>query len=182
MSYYKRSEKEPRRARKSAGKSWGDNAPLTNPQKGKLSMYAREAWDALDRAGLVDGEDFDDWKHTQTEIACGVNSFRLATNKQFRSIKGRFLRLAGKEAEAKKTLSTTGRVAGSKEQHDTHENRELKFKLIMGLVSSGKIDAGLVTLKAQDKFGTMDLNTLTNKQLEGLYLTLKGRARAPRAN
>ena len=127
MSYYKRSEKEPRRARKSAGKSWGDNAPLTNPQKGKLSMYAREAWDALDRAGLVDGEDFDDWKHTQTEIACGVNSFRLATNKQFRSIKGRFLRLAGKEAEAKKTLSTTGRVAGSKEQHDTHENPDSKF-------------------------------------------------------
>ena len=63
MSYYKRTEKEsPRWALKPAGKSWGDNTPLSNPQKATLSMTAREAWVVQERAGLVEGS-FEDWTH-----------------------------------------------------------------------------------------------------------------------
>jgi len=183
MSHYERianSTETPRVKKPSAqGKSkvWTSHL-LSTVQKTKLSIAARSAWEIQSNSGLVDGK-FDDWRYTETEIACGVRSFREARNSDYLSILAHFLRLAGKTAEAEAAWAKTGRVTGSTEQHDTHENREVARAILRDLVakSNGKLSDSYVLAIATRKHPGATLDTLTARQLQQLVFTLKARLR-----
>lgn len=178
MSYYDRNQAEssrPKRTPKRYAASW-TNQPLSNEQKAKLSIAARAAYEIQSEAGLVDAP-LDDWRRDQTKIACGVASFRDATNTHFRSILAHFLRLSGRVEDAEKIWKTTGRVAGSNQIGDTHENREVARAILTRLVadSRGLISQGYVTAIAADKFPGKDLQHLTAGDLQDLVITIKAR-------
>ncbi|MBV5332131.1 hypothetical protein JZU54_00765, partial [bacterium] len=71
---------------------------------------------------------------------------REATNQHFRSIEAHFARLCGNEKKAQSIWQKTGRVQGSTEAHDTHENREVARAILRDLVaaSNGLISEGYV--------------------------------------
>lgn len=174
--YPRKSAAKPRPAKAAAG--WS-NKLLDNQQKAKLSIAQRAAYDVHQQAGLVDGMDFNAWKYQQTDIACGLESLREATNKHFRSILAHFLRLAGKEAEAAALWARTGRVAGSDQVNDTHENRDVARAIIRDLItkSNGRLNPPYVAAIAKGKFGEPDLDKLTAKNLQDLVFTLGARLR-----
>jgi len=176
MSYYERNQSRSRPPVKRA-ENWAKK-PLSNPQKAKLSIAAKAAWQIQVTAGLDDGS-FEDWKHAQNKIACGFESIRDATNSQFRSILGHFLKLSGKTSEAKKIWKTTGRVTGSSEIHDTHENRETARVIIRDIIekSAGRINDDYVTAIITDKHAGRPYLDLTAKDLQQLVFTLKTRLR-----
>lgn len=177
MSYYDRSASASQNARRTQAPSWS-NKLLDNAQKAKLAIAAKSAWDIQSKAGLADA-DFDSWRRAQTKIACGVESFRLATNNHFRSILAHFLRLAGRVAEADALWQKTGRVAGSSQAGDTHENREAARAILRNLIagSKGLINVAYVNAIAADKFPGADLSALTALDLQQLVITVKARIR-----
>lgn len=183
MSYYDRASSSVTRRKRPAttGAAAWSNKPLSNSQKAKLAIAARSAWAAHTQAGLTD-ENFDDWRHAQTRIACGTESLRSATNQHFRSILAHFLRLAGKTSAAEAMWQKTGRVAGSNQIHDTHENRDTARALIRDLVanSHGRITDAYVAAIVRDKFAGTDYYNLTALDLQQLLYTLKARFRKPR--
>ena len=180
MSFYDRSNTpEPRQSktRPQRAQSWSTKL-LSNEQKAKLSIAAKDAWDIQSKAGLVDGK-FDEWRYAQTKIACGVESFREATNSHFRSILAHFLRLAGKTAEADAIWNKTGRVAGSTQVQDTHENREIARAIIRDMVagSNGKISQAYVMAIVANKHPGVSPENLTARDLQNLVFTIKARLR-----
>lgn len=180
MSYYDRSNSpDPRQAkpRPQRAQSWTTKL-LSNEQKAKLSIAAKAAWDIQLKAGLVEGN-FDAWRYAQTKIACGVESFREATNSHFRSILAHFLRLAGKTGESDAVWKKTGRVAGSTQVQDTHENREVARAIIRDMVagSNGKISQAYVMAIVANKHPGVGPENLTARDLQNLVYTLKSRLR-----
>lgn len=180
MSYYDRKysyrDKADRRPQGRAA-DWNSN-PLSNPQKAKIAIAARDAWEVQSRAGLADGN-FDAWRHEQTRIACGVDSLRSALNKHFRSILAHFHRLAGHIREADALWSRTGRVAGSQQAGDTHENRETARALIrdMAAASRGLIGEAYIAAILRDRFAGRAVHELTAMELQQLIYTLRSRLR-----
>lgn len=71
---------------------------LSNEQKARLAIIARRAYDAHQKAGLIDdGVSFDDWRHVECIAATKgrVTGFRSATNRDFLQLRGHFALLAG---------------------------------------------------------------------------------------
>ena len=177
MSFYDRSNAPEPKQRPQRAQSWTTKL-LSNDQKTKLSIAARDAWAAQTKAGLVEGK-FDDWRYSETEIACGTRSFRECMNSDFRPILAHFLRLAGKTTEAEAIWKKTGRVAGSTQIHDTHENREVARAIIRDMVagSNGKISQAYVTAIVANKHPGVSVEKLTARDLQNLVFTLKARLR-----
>jgi len=181
MSYYDRQHSSTSSARrgpsKPAAATWSAQ-PLTPAQKAKLSIAARSAWDIQTKAGLTDGS-FDDWRHAQTKIACGHASFRAATNSHFRSILGHFFRLAGKTGRAAALWARTGRVAGSDQVGDTHENREAARVIIRTIIdaSNGLLSEAYVAAIMRGRFDNLALSDLTARDLQQLAYILRARLR-----
>lgn len=185
MSYYDRAQSDsyrPGKKRQPQAAAWASKL-LSKAQIQKLAIAARNAWDVQSQAGCVEGC-FDDWRHAETAVACGVASLREATNNHFRAILAHFLRLAGNTAEADKIWKRTGRVAGSAEVHDTHENREVARAVLRDLVarSDGHLNEAYVMAIVRGKFSGCggDLYQLTAKNLQDLIFTLKARLTALR--
>ena len=177
MSYHDRSNSPEPKQRPKRAAAWTTKL-LSNDQKTKLSIAARDAWAVQTKAGLVDGK-FDDWRYTETEIACGTRSFRECRNTDFRPILAHFLRLAGKTAEAEEIWKKTGRVAGSNQIHDTHENRDVARAIIRDMVagSNGKISQAYVMAIVANKHPGVSQENLTARDLQNLVFTLKARLR-----
>ena len=163
-----------------SAKSWS-TTPLSNIQKATLSIAARAAFDIQDRCGLVT-EKFDEWRHLQTRIACGIESLRRCNQNHYLSILGHFQRLAGKESAAQSTWSKTGRVAGSTEASDTAENREtIRWKLDQLIATSGGlISDSYVAAIIRDKYQGRALTSLTSNDLQRLFFTIRTRLTALR--
>ena len=77
-------------------------APLTNPQKARLAILAREAFDArsVSVGGPDDGIDFDEWRRREVGAACGKFGLRACSQDDFLLVEAHFLRLAGRGPEA----------------------------------------------------------------------------------
>ncbi len=166
---------QPKKPKPAMAKQWVTK-PLSNTQKAELAIAARAAYDIQIEHGLTDAK-FDAWRHQQTEIACGKSSLREATNRDYRSIKAHFFRLAGRESAAKEIWAKTGRVKGSEELHDTHENRELARALIRDKItaSNGRINDAYVEAILADKHPGQTLLDLTASQLQNLLYTIINR-------
>jgi hypothetical protein len=179
MSFQKRQADNAKPARKpatKAAKNWVTK-PLTNPQKAQLSIAARAAFDLQNEHGLTGDLKYDDWRREQTEIACGKDSFRDCTNREFRSILARFLQLGGKEAEAAALWANTGRVEGSTELNDTHEQRELCKAILRDKItaSRGVISDAYVAAIVRNKHQGKTLDDLTASELQQLIYTVVNR-------
>jgi hypothetical protein len=159
-----------------AARNWV-NKPLTNPQKAQLSIAARAAFDVQSQHGLTNDLGYDQWRHAETKVACGKSSFRDCTNKDFRSILARFYALAGKQKEAAEIWKKTGRVEGSQELNDTHENRELCKALIRDKIaaSNGAINDAYVAAIILDKYQGKTIHDLTASELQQLVFTITAR-------
>lgn len=151
--------------------------PLSNPQKAQLSIAARAAFDLQSEHGLTNDLGYDDWRHAETKVACGKESFRQCTNRDFRSILARFYALAGKEKEAAELWKKTGRVEGSQELNDTHENRELCRALIRDKIaaSRGAINEAYVAAILRDQHQGKTIHDLTASELQNLVFTITAR-------
>jgi hypothetical protein len=171
-------EKPARKPRQAVANNWVTK-PLTDAQKATLCIAARGAFDFLTKHGLVDGS-YDDFRHTQTNIACGKSSLRDCTNREYRSILARFYALACREEEAKKLWAKTGRVKGSDQIGDTIENREVAIALIHKKIadSDGKITEAYVESILADQHPGTTMQTLSNLSaaaLQNLVYTLTAR-------
>jgi hypothetical protein len=151
--------------------------PLDNAQKAKLSIAAREAYELQTEHGLATGISFDDWRHEQVEIACGKSGLRKCTNKDFRAVLARFFLLAGKEKEAAEIYAKTGRVKGSEQIGDTHENRELCRALIRDKIafSYGAFIVAYVAAIVRNKHQGKTIDDLSAAELQQLVYTVTAR-------
>ena len=181
MSYYDRkfsSQKAPAKPSAKPAEQWATK-PLSGVQKAQLAIASRTAWGIQREAGLA-GDDFDVWRHEQVSIACGRAGLRDANQTHYRSILAHFQKLAGQEAKARETWAKTGRVKGSPEVHDTHENREVARAIIRDLIagSDGVIGDAYVAAISRNKFAGRELLALTASELQQMVITLRSRLRA----
>jgi|GEM_PF-2063278 len=179
MSLLQRQSDDSKPARKpkaAAAQNWVTKG-LTHPQKAQLSIAAREAFDVQAQHGLTGDLSYDDWRHAETKVACGKESFRQCTNKDFRSILARFYALAGREKDAAALWQKTGRVKGSDELNDTHENRELCRALIRDKIaaSHGRINDAYVAAIVRNKHQGKTIHDLTASELQNLVFTITAR-------
>lgn len=101
--------------------------PLTNDQKARLSILAKEAWAiAQGRGAVEDGVKFDDWRYTQQIEACGVASLRDANQSHFLNIRGKWFTIIGNLERAFYDLLTAG--------DQNEKTRQMKWRL-MGFVA-----------------------------------------------
>jgi hypothetical protein len=158
-------------------------APLSPAQKAKLSIAAKAAWEIQREAGLT-GDDAEAWRHEQVFIACGRAGLREATNKHFRSIEAHFAQLCGNEKQAQEKWSKTGRVQGSAEAHDTHENREAARAILRDLVaaSAGAISEAYCETICRGKSAGKGLYQATALELQDVVKTISARVRAKNSN
>jgi hypothetical protein len=169
-------ENPARKPKPVAAQNWVTKG-LTNPQKAQLSIAAREAFDVQSKHGLTGDQSYDAWRHAETKVACGKESFRDCTNKDFRSVLARFYALAGREKDAAALWQKTGRVKGSDELNDTHENRELCKALIRDKIaaSNGAINESYVVAIVRNKHQGKTIHDLTASELQQLVYTITAR-------
>ncbi len=97
--------------------------PLTNDQKARLSILAKEAWSiAQARGAIEDGVKFDAWRYTQQLEACGVASLRDANQAHFLPLRGKWFTIIGNLELAFYDLLNAG------EQNE--KARQMKWRLI----------------------------------------------------
>ena len=177
MSYFDRSNQERQPRRQTAARQWADK-PLSNAQKSTLARAAKAAFQVQCEAGLAEGSE-EEFRRQQVLVACGKAGLREADNRHFRSILAHFQRLAGDEEKAKQTWAKTGRVAGSNEIQDTHENRETARAVLRDLIamSGGAIGDAYVAAIVSQKFSGKALENLRASQLQDLVFTVTQRLR-----
>ena len=80
---------------------------LTGPQKQKLALLARNAFNKLRSITRGRDDTFDDsaaafaeWRHEQVAIACGKSGLRGCDQKDFKAVEARFLFLLGRDVAA----------------------------------------------------------------------------------
>jgi len=178
MSYFKRELDASKPARKPAvaAKNWATKL-LDNEQKAKLSIAGREAYRIQSENGLTHDLSFDDWRREQVQIAVQKAGLRECTNNDFRAVLARFYRLAGRETEATELYAKTGRVKGSDQMGDTHENRELCKALIRDKItaSQGAISEAYVAAIVRNKHQGKTIHDLTASELQQLVYTITAR-------
>jgi hypothetical protein len=176
MSIYKRQadEKAPKTKKTPAATSNWSKGLLSPAQIKKLATTAREAFEIQTNNGVTT-DSFDDWRRAEMEVASGHRSFKTMSNNHFRSVLARFLALAGRTDEAAELWKNTGRVEGSQQIGDTHENREVCRAIIRDLIaaSRGAIGDAYVAKICADKFSGATIHTATAAELQQLVFTLR---------
>lgn len=77
--------------------------PLTNGQKARICILAREAWEAECRPG-----DFGDWRHEQQARACGHGSLLACAQADYLLLTAHFKNLLGRSGAAFRDLMRHG--------------------------------------------------------------------------
>jgi hypothetical protein len=95
-----------------------------------LVIAARKAFDAQDRAGLVDftGSDaarFKAWRHQQVMLKVGRDGLTACNHDDYGPLLSHFQILAGDDAAAYRTLMKTGAPTDHAAPGDTHEARRI---------------------------------------------------------
>jgi hypothetical protein len=187
---------------------FNDGAPLSQDQKARLNILAKEAFDELDRHGLIEAEGrtkaerLKNWRRAEQFKAVRIESLTQCQNRHFRTLRGHFLALVGKEDKAYKDYVTTGKVRARAPEMDTHENRELWRYNIRKLLSehervvtkpatAGEFQRGEIALKkggaigmayavseAKRKYPERALTDLTATELRIIHDHLQNRIRA----
>ncbi|HMO99648.1 MAG TPA: hypothetical protein PKE26_11110 [Kiritimatiellia bacterium] len=145
---------------------------LTREQKKRLVMLARAAYD---RAGCREGQSFEDWRHEQQLEACGLSSLRVATQRDFRAIRGHFRAIAGDKVGAFRDFVTS----------ETGDASFALAKLRHECEAAGDVierPVEYVQSISRSRFKTSDLKSLSSKQVWGLVFDLRRAAQRRRKN
>ena len=187
---------------------FNDGKPLSLDQKSRLNILAKEAFDQLDEHGLIEAEGrtkaerLKNWRRAEQFKAVGIRSLTQCQNRHFRTLRGHFLALVGKEDKAYKDYVTTGKVRSRAPEVDTHENREQWRYNIRKLLSEhervvtkpataaefqrgeiamkkgGVIDMPYAVSEAKRKYPDTALTDLTATELRIIHDHLQNRIRA----
>lgn len=99
--------------------------------RAKLGFLARRAFEFQIAQGFIDRTtDFEEWRHDQVMQAVRRPGISACDGIHFRRLKGHFEMLAGQDAAAFKSYTSTGKVKDHGPAHDTHEEREKWFALM----------------------------------------------------
>lgn len=203
-----RREYSPRRRQGGAASPPDLGKPLSNAQKARLSILAREAFDLLDGHGLIDAEGkstserFKTWASAEKVKAVGIASLTDCRNGHYRTLRGHFLGLAGKDDKAFSDYTRTGKVKDHGPAGDTHERREGFRALIMDELlhhghrcdprhddfdpeiaatvaeKGGIITGSYVVTIAKAKNRGRELGSLNAEKLEQILITVRNRIAA----
>lgn len=87
----------------------GASGNLTNPEKQKLVLQAKEAWGyQLAVKAIPENTSFDDFRAAQVEAAVGLSGISKLNRSHWRTVSAHFLTLGGREDEAFPLLNKTG--------------------------------------------------------------------------
>jgi hypothetical protein len=87
----------------------GSSGNLTNPEKQKLVLQAKEAWGyQLAVKAIPANTSFDEFRSTQVEASVGLSGISKLNRSHWRTVSAHFLTLAGREDEAFDLLNKTG--------------------------------------------------------------------------
>ena len=126
----------PYRLRRSSAGSGHGNL-LSRDQKAALCQLARKAFDHQDALGLVDVPGDSDsarlaaWRRAEQVSAVGIPSLTECRNSHYRTLRGHFNTLLGREDKGFSDYVRTGRVKDHGPVDDSHEARETWRKKIM---------------------------------------------------
>lgn len=164
----------------------GASGNLTNPEKQKLVLQAREAWGyQLAVKAIPANTPFDAFRSTQVEAAVGLSGISKLNRSHWRTVSAHFLTLAGREDEAFELLNRTGEKTyrgtnpgdtwESSETYVHHIRQSLADHQIAKLAPGmDRIEAGWILHAARQRTGkpslTMDTlaERLTPETLFGL--------------
>jgi ribosomal protein L32 len=124
----------PQARRPAAG---GHGSLLSADQKAALNMLAKEAFQKLDTLGLIDlpagsaSARLRDWRRAEQLKAVGIASLTECRNSHYRTLRGHFETLCGREDKGYRDFTRTGKVRDKGPATDTHEARETFRKLIL---------------------------------------------------
>ena len=149
----------------------GELSPLTREQKTRIILLAKDAFEKA--GGTRSGQDFTEWRYDQTAMACGRSSLRVATQRDFRAIRGHFYALLGRQRAAFRDFvkAETG-DAGFVLAKLRHECKNAEDVIAAPMEYVTKI--------SRSRFKTADLSSLSAKQLWSLVFDIRRNAQRRR--
>jgi len=115
---------------------------LSVDQKAVICQLARQAFDHQDALGLIeiegksDNARFQAWRRAEQHRAVGIESLTECRNSHFRTLRGHFNVLLGKEDKGFRDYTRTGKFRDRGPVEDTHEARETWRAKIAGELMS----------------------------------------------
>lgn len=141
-----------------------------------LGKLAREAFAAQEKWGVVSiptgqmrSRTFDGWRHQQQHEACGISSLTACDQRHYRLLKAHFAKIAGKSDVAFGNYVRTGQGQERREVALWHCRKDC--------AAFGFAYPAYARELARDKFGTPDLDALTEKQAWQIVYTVRTRGR-----
>ncbi|MCX6908124.1 MAG: sigma-70 family RNA polymerase sigma factor [Verrucomicrobia bacterium] len=146
------------------------SAPLDNGQKAHLCILAREAFEHVHGRPASSEAEFNAWRYEQAAEECGVSSLCAATQREYKLVEARFLRLKG---QARAAVRAHERAA-------TEPTRLAMFKLREALRERGLAESYAEAIcRRQFKRG---LNEASARQLWCLVFTVRNRRKVGQAS
>jgi len=165
--------------------------PLSNQQKARLSILAKQAWMLAQKRGAIeDGVTFDQWRYDQQKEACSVASLRDADQSHFLPLRGKWFVILGNLELAFYDMLNAGDLP--------EKTRQMKWRLIgfVAILADG-IQAEKARIKvmveadqaakeawnytlalAKDKYSGRRVESLGPDELQQLCHTVVNRANA----
>jgi hypothetical protein len=163
-------------------------APLSNVQKRNVVLAARHAWETegmphFDRAAFEAGdpvalsqdEAAELWRHEEQQKACGRKHLTACAQRDYPGLLSHFLRAAGMEAAA----NAWAERAAFDPARQARAKLEATFREVADAIERPADYAAAI---ARSKFKTVDLGTLTARQVWVLVFDLRRAAQHRRGN
>lgn len=160
------------------------NHPLSKKQKAHLAQLARQAFNQLDKVGLIDAPGdttsarFAAWRHAQQAEACGQPSLTRCTQDDYLPLRAHLNGLLGRDDRAFTDHLKAGPENDHADPNDTPEHRDQLIHLINEQIDGTRYSIGYVIAIARNKCRNprlKNLESLTVTQLTQLLMTIKSR-------
>lgn len=142
-------------------------APLKNNQKWEIVKLARAAFAKLDPAD-IDGQSFDEWRHSEVARACGKQGLRCCDQDDYAGLKAHFLDMLG----------ASGAAFNWHVRAQSQGDRVARAVLERECGKAG-VSLGYAIAICKRQFHC-ELNDASEKQLWSLVYTVRNRATARR--
>lgn len=160
---------------------------MTNEQKRRVCMLAREAWDKAGRPGFADQADdtpaqirisqteaFEMWRHAEQAKSTGCLHLTCSENRLFPLLMAHFARLAGRAADAEYWAD---RTVGDPQRQAMFALKRT-FDQAKDLIGNPREYCAEI---ARSKFRTTDLESLSERQIWTLVFDMRRATQKRRA-
>jgi hypothetical protein len=139
--------------------------PLSLKQKRILAMNAREAFREIPQ-GDIDGQTFDEWRHSEVQRVCGKSGFRCCDQDDYAPLMAHFKHLQGEDGAA---LNWHVRSSG--------QPRRVAMAVLMRSIGQAGITRGYAEAICRSIF-KCGLEEASESQLWKVNSTVRNRANA----